>query len=135
MLLCKYSKLLVDHICKHTKKFKITSEKHKNNKRKAEDEAKGCNKNIAKQASIISSTEQAESSSNLRREFNMVLLRTFARAKIQIEKTLLLRNFLVKYCRQGDASPTTVKSLRRYVNNVYENHYETVKMLISLWHL
>ena len=58
-------------------------------KKKAEDKAKGGSKKIAKQALIISSMEQAESSTNLRKELNMDLLCTFACANVSIKKTTL----------------------------------------------
>ena len=83
------------------------------------------------QASIEIAVAKVETSSVLRKEFNVDLLRTFAVANIPIEKAPLIRPFLVKYCKQGGTCPTTADGLYYYSEDLYAQNRDVLKKLIE----
>ena len=72
-----------------------------------------------------------ETSSILRKEFNADLFQTFATANIPIEKAPLIRSFLLKYCKQDGACPTTADGLRYYSEDVHAKHRDGLKRIIE----
>ena len=94
----------------------IKSDKHKENKKKSNEKIK--KDNVIRQTSIEGAISKAETSSNLRSEFNEDLLRILAVSNIPIEKVPLIRPFLLKHCRQGGSCPGTADSLHYYATGI-----------------
>ena len=95
ILFCKFCQHSVDHVRVHTIKLHLESTKHKSNKESALQ--KQCKKakltdgssssaRILRQTSIETAVAKVETSSVLRKEFNVDLLCTFAVVNIPIEK-------------------------------------------------
>jgi hypothetical protein len=107
----------------------IKSAKHEENKKKSNEKIK--KDNAIRQTSIEGAIGKAETSSNLRSEFNEDLLRILAVSNIPIEKVPLIRPFLLKHCKQGGSCPGTADGLRYYATNVYEKHRLSIKAALS----
>jgi len=123
VLFCKYCQHSVGHVRVHTIKLHLTSAKHVGYKSRALGAASVGNGQVVagpsgvKQVSIAKAN--AATSSGLRREFNHDLVWVMAHANIPLEKVEKLRPFLLKYCRQGGACPTTADDLHKYSDDVY----------------